>query len=183
VITKDDSVKGLMRRLQEQRRADKDKGVFPWSKYDQLILDMGKNMLEKSGASEDVRDIVGLGVTHLECGLAKLNSDKPYEVREAAWFMMIGAFFIGSRTLGYDPRRGIGGKKSAARRLLVKTAWQTHVHARVAAIWANDPNMRGNRKGAAITKKILDEGPQPGVRLPGAQDVYEFVLAELKALK
>jgi hypothetical protein len=175
VITKDDSVKGLMRRLQAQRQS--------WDDWPKHILDTAEWMRKEPGMSEEARDVVALGAKYLERGLANLNSDKPHEVRKAARFMMVVAFFIGSRTLGYDPRRGIGGKKGAAHRLLVKTAWQTHVRARVAAIWANDPNMRGNRKGAAITKKLLDEGPQPGVRLPGGQDVYEFVLAELKALK
>jgi hypothetical protein len=187
VITKDDSVKALMRRLQAQRRADEDEAgslIFPPSRYDQLILDMAKGILKEPGVSEDVRDIVALGVKHLERGLAQRNSDNPDEVREAAWFMMVGAFFIGSRTLGYNPRRAAGGRKGAASRIMVKTMWQAHVRARVAAICGNDPRLRGNRKGRTITKMILDEEPPPKVRLPRDKDVvYEFVLAELKVLK
>jgi hypothetical protein len=109
---------------------------------------------------------------------------------EAMQQIVRGAFHIGCCAVYPDSHKVFidrqkssrGGKKGSIGRIEKKELWQCHVRDRVAEQYRENPNKKGTVIRESIKKSIKKTRP-PGICLPNDRDLYEFILAELKALK
>ena len=133
-----------------------------------IILNKGKQSVETGLC--DLRRILG------NVDQSKIDTSADEAISQIIYGALnIGACYAVIKSRFTSSRGGKAGRKKTVEQA---GKWKQHVRKRVGELFSQNPS----QKGTAIRDSIKITRP-PKIHLPNDRDLYEFILAELRALK